>query len=110
MRYKLSDLAVTLKNTPHQLPRTGYIQSEPHKIESGNLLRWFAAEWSPLDGQLGRNNAYLVWSRQDPAYRHVQVHGMPAVATGGPNKNKVCLRFRILVLIHRADLFAHRFY
>ena len=96
IKYKLSDLEVAVTNPPTQLPVTGYIQSAPtHKIESGNLLRWFAAEWSPVDGQLGRNNAYREWSQQDPAYRHVQVFGEPAVATRGPNKSKVCVFARI---------------
>ena len=60
MKYKLSDLEVAFNNPPNQLPVTGYIQSEPqHKIESGNLLRWFASNWSPVVGQLGRDDPYI---------------------------------------------------
>ena len=93
IKYKLSDLEIALTNASTQLPLTGYIQLEPtHNIESDNLLRWFAARWIAVNGQLGRNEAYREWSRQDPAYRHVQVHGMPAVATRGPGKTKVCVR------------------
>ena len=92
LKYKLSDLEVALTNNSSQLPVTGYIQSAPtHKIESGNLLRWFAAEWSPVDGPMGRHQPYRDWSRQDPAYWHVQVFGEPAIATRGPNKSKVCV-------------------
>jgi hypothetical protein len=96
IKYKLSDLEVVINNPSIQLPITGYIQSETHhKVASSNLHRWFQANWSPVDGQLGRNAAYRDWSRQDPAYRHVQVSGEPAVATRGPNKNKVCVFARI---------------
>ena len=96
IKYNLSDLEVALTNPPTQLPVTGYIQSSPtFKVDSSNLLRWFQANWSPVDGQLGRNDAYRDWSRQDPAYRHVQVSGEPAVATRGPNKSKVCVFARI---------------
>jgi len=93
IRYKLSDLLVALNNPPNQLPVTGYIQSERQKkIESGSLLRWLQANWSPVDGQLVRNDAYREWSQLDPAYyRHAQVHGEPAVATRGPGKKKVCV-------------------
>ena len=91
IKYKLSDLVVTLANPSIQLPVSGYIQSDRnYKIESGNLLRWFSANWSPVDGQLVRNDAYREWSRQDPAYRHVQVYGEPAVAKRGPGKKQVC--------------------
>ena len=93
IKYKLSDLEVALNNPPNQLPVTGYIQSErQNKIDSSNLLRWLQANWSPVDGQLVRNDAYRQWSRLDPSYRHAQVHGMPAVASRGPGKKKVCVR------------------
>ena len=96
IKYKLSDLECAIHNPSIQLPITGYIQSETHlKVASSNLLRWFQANWSPVDGQLGRNDAYREWSQQDPAYRHVQVFGEPAVATRGPNKSKVCVFARI---------------
>ena len=96
IKYKLSDLELALHNPPHQLPITGYIQSERQKkIDSGNLLRWLQARWSPVDNQLVRNNTYREWSRMDPAYRHAQVHGEPAVATRGPGRKQVCVRHRI---------------
>ena len=96
IKYKLSDLEGAIHNPSIQLPITGYIQSDKnHKIDSSNLLRWFQANWSPVYGQLGRNDAYREWSQQDPAYRHVQVFGEPAVATRGPNKSKVCVFARI---------------
>jgi hypothetical protein len=95
IKYKLSDLEIALNNTPNQLPVTGYIQSERQKKnDSSNLLRWLQANWSPVDGQLVRNDAYREWSRLDPAYRHAQVHGKPAVATRGPGRKKVCVRPR----------------
>jgi hypothetical protein len=96
IKYKLSDLDFALNNPPNQLPVTGYIQSERQKkIESGNLHRWFEANWSPVDGQLVRNDDYRQWSQMDPAYRHAQVYGKPAVATRGPGRKQVCVRHRI---------------
>ena len=96
IKYKLSDLDFALNNLPNQIPVTGYIQSERQKkIESGTLLRWFEANWSPVDGQLVRNNDYRQWSQMDPAYRHAQVYGKPAVATRGPGRKTVCVRHRI---------------
>ena len=96
LKYKLSDLEVTLNKKPITLHVTGYIQSTAHRaVELDNLLRWFEADWSPVDGQLIRHQPYRDWSRQDPAYRHVQVSGEPAVATRGPNKSKVCVFTRI---------------
>ncbi len=103
LKYKLSDLedAITNASTQlSQLPVSGYIQSAPgHKVDSDNLLRWYTALWSPIDGHLVRNDAYRNWSRQDisacasarPAYQHVQVHGLPrlAVAKRGPGKKQV---------------------
>ncbi len=38
-------------------------------IDSGNLLRWLQANWSPVDGKLVQDNAYHECSRLDPAYR-----------------------------------------
>ena len=70
LKYKLSDLEVALTNASTHLPVTGYIQSAPtYNFDSVTLLRWFTAHWSPIDGQLVRNHAYLTWSLQDPAYR-----------------------------------------
>ncbi len=96
LKFKLSDLEMVLANACTKLPVTGYIQLAPHyNIESGNLLRWFEANWSPVDGQLIRNNDYRQWSQMDPAYRHAQVYGKPTVATRGPGKKQVCVRHRI---------------
>ena len=96
IKYKVSDLDFALSTPPNQLPVTGYIQSERQKkIESGNLIRWFEANWSPVDGQLVRNDNYRQWSQMDPAYRHAQVYGKPAVATRGPGRKTVCVRHRI---------------
>ncbi len=68
IKYKPSDLDYALNNPPNQLPVTGYIQSERQKkIESGNLPNWFEANWSPVDGQLVRNDDYRQWSQMDPA-------------------------------------------
>ena len=90
LKYKVSELEVALNKTPITLHVTGYIQSpQNYGVELHNLLRWLAAEWSPVDGQLGRHQPYRDWSRQDPAYWHVQVFGEPAVAERGPGKNKV---------------------
>jgi hypothetical protein len=51
LKFKLSDLEVVLANACTKLPVTGYIQSAPHyNIDSGNLLRWFEANWSPVTG------------------------------------------------------------
>ena len=96
LKFKLSDLEVALANVCTKLPVTGYFQSAPHyNIDSGNLVRWFEANWSPVDGQLVRNAEYRQWSQMDPAYRHAQVHGEPAVATRGPGRKQVCVRHRI---------------
>ncbi len=93
IKYKLADLEDAFNDPQNQLHVTGHIQSRRQtKIDSSNLLRWFQATWSPIDGQLVRNDAYRDWSRPDPAYRHAQVHGEPAVATRGPGKKKVCVR------------------
>ena len=96
LKFKLSDLEVVLTNACTKLPVTGYIQSAAtYKIDSGNLLRWFEANWSPVDGPLVRNNDYRQWSQMDPAYRHAQVYGKPAVATRGLGRKQVCVRHRI---------------
>ncbi len=64
LKFKLSndsDLEVVLANACTKLPGTvsRYIRSASlYNIDSGNLLRWFEANWSPVDGQLVRNNDY----------------------------------------------------
>ena len=93
LKYKLSDLEAALKKTPRSLHVTGYIQSDTHRaMDRDNLLRWFQATWSPLDGQLVRNDAYREWSIQDTTYQRVKVYGEPAVAARGPGKRQVCVR------------------
>jgi hypothetical protein len=96
LKYKLSDLEAALNKTPRTLRVTGYLQSgEGRAVDIDNLLRWFEATWSPVDGPLVRNNDYRQWSQMDPAYRHAQVYGKPAVATRGPGRKTVCVRHRI---------------
>jgi hypothetical protein len=96
LKFKLSDLDVVLTNACTKLPVTGYFQSAPHyNIDSGNLLRWFEANWSPVDGQLVWYDDYRKWSQMDPAYRSAQVYGKPAVATRGPGRRQVFVRHRI---------------
>ena len=61
---KLSDLEVALNKKTITLHVTGYIQSDVnHAVELDKLLCWFVAEWSPVDGQLGRHQPYRDWSR-----------------------------------------------
>ncbi len=40
---------------------------------------------------LVRDNAYCEWSRQVPAYLHVQVHGAPALGKRGRGKKQMCI-------------------
>ena len=81
LKYKLSDWELARTKTPIHLHVQGYIQSvSKHAVEFDNLKLWFDANWSPIDYQLRRNQPYLAWSEEDPAYRHVQVFGEPAVA------------------------------
>ena len=47
---------------------------------------WFNANWSPINNGLRRDPTYLVWTKEDPAYRHVQISGEPAVAKAGRHK------------------------
>ncbi len=80
LKYKLADLEVALNRTPITLRVTGYIQPAAHRaIGRDNLFRWFAAEWTPVDGNLGLHQPYRDWSQHDLAYRHVQVSGEAAV-------------------------------
>jgi hypothetical protein len=93
LKYKLSDLEAALKTKPVCIRVTGYIQLDVHRaIGRDNLLRWFQATWSPVDGQMGRSAAYQEWSQKDPAYQRVNVSGEPAVASRGQGKKKVCVR------------------
>jgi len=93
LKYKLSDLEAALKTKPVCIRVNGYIQLDVNRaIGRDNLLRWFQATWSPVDGQMGRSAAYREWSQQDPAYQRVNVSGEPAVASRGQGKKKVCVR------------------
>jgi hypothetical protein len=63
---------VLFGNRVEQSPKSAFgygVYSVRATIDSGNLLRWFQANWSPVDGKLFRNTAYSEWSRLDPAYR-----------------------------------------
>ena len=87
LRYLLSDWELARTKTPIQLPVQGYIQSQDnYSIDFHNLNQWLNAYWSPVENQLRRDKAYLAWVEDDPAYRHVQVHGEPAVAKAGRHK------------------------
>ena len=56
LKYKLSDLEVALNRNPITIHVTGYIQSPVNRANHrDNLLRWFTAEWTPVDGNLGRH-------------------------------------------------------
>ena len=99
-KYKLSDWELARTKTPIHLPVQGYIQS--NKIFSKDLHNqkaWFDANWSPVENQLRRDQTYLAWSEEDPAYRHVQVAGEPAVAKAGRHKKDKQVR--------RAPAFVH---
>ena len=87
LKYKLSDWELARTETPIRLPVQGYIQTEKNfSIDLHNLNVWFDANWSPVENQLRRDQTYLAWSEEDPAYRHVQVAGEPAVAKAGRHK------------------------
>jgi hypothetical protein len=87
LKYKLSDWELARTKTPIHLPVQGYIQSDKNRaINFDNLKLWFNANWSPVHNGLRRDPTYLAWAADDPAYRHVQVHGEPAVAEGGRHK------------------------
>ena len=93
LRYSLSDWE--LNNIPMVLSVDGYIQSDKgHSVDHDNLNRWIPADWIPVENQLRRDPTYKTWSEFNPAFRHVQVSGEPAVARSGPNKKdrKVLLR------------------
>ena len=99
LKYSLSDWELARTNTPIKLPVQGYIQSKHnYSIDLDNLNRWFGANWSPVDGQLRTDTTYLAWAKDDPAYRHVQVDGNPALARPGrPKKDeKVLFHFSAL--------------
>ena len=87
LKYKLSDWELARTETPIRLPVQGYIQTEKNfSIDLHNLNVWFDANWSPVENQLRLDQTYLAWSEEDPAYRHVQVAGEPAVAKAGRHK------------------------
>ena len=84
LKYKLSDWELARTKTPIHLPVQGYIQSQNHySIDLDNLKLWFNANWSPVENQLRKDPTYLAWTAEDPAYRHVQAYGAPAVARIG---------------------------
>ena len=96
LKYKLSDWELARTKTPVHLPVQGYIQSEKnHATDFDNLKLWFDANWSPVENGLRRNQPYLAWSEEDPAYRHVQVFGEPAVDKGGRHKKDKQVRLAI---------------
>ena len=85
LRYSLADWEFT--NIPMVLSVIGYIQSERgHSVDHDNVNRWIPADWIPVENQLRRDPTYKTWSEFNPAFRHVQVSGEPAVARSGPNK------------------------
>jgi hypothetical protein len=87
LKYSLADWELALTKTPIRLSVHGYIQSKHNfSIDLCNLNRWFSANWSPVDNQLRRDPTYTMWAKGDPAYRHVQVDGEPAVAKMGRQK------------------------
>jgi hypothetical protein len=93
LKYKHSDWELARTKTPICLPIEGYIQSMNHKaLDLDNLNLWFNANWSPVLDQLRRNPTYKAWAEEDPAYRHVQVSGAPAVATAGRHKKDTEVR------------------
>ena len=93
LKYKHSDWELARTKTPICLPIEGYIQSINHKaLDLDNLKLWFNANWSPVLDQLRRNPTYKAWAEEDPAYRHVQVSGAPAVATAGRHKKDTEVR------------------
>ena len=92
-KYKLSDWELARTKTPIHLPVQGYVQSDKNfSKELHNLKAWFDANWSPVENQLRRDQTYLAWSEEDPAYRHVQVAGEPAVAKAGRHKKEKQVR------------------
>ena len=87
LKYRLSDWELARTKIPMRLPVQGYIQSKKkYSIDFDQLNRWFNANWSPVENQLRRDPTYLAWAADDPAYRHVQVDGEPAVAKVGRQK------------------------
>jgi hypothetical protein len=87
LKYSLADWELARTKTPIRLPVHGYIQSKhSFSISLYTLNQWFGANWSPVENQLRKDATYLVWAKDDPAYRHVQVDGEPAVAKPGRHK------------------------
>ena len=62
LKYKPSYLQLALNKYPIILPGSGYIQSEARRaVDRDQLLRRFPANWSPVVGKLGLNEAYRDW-------------------------------------------------
>ena len=116
LKYKLSDWELARTKSPIHLPVQGYIQSKNHySIDLDNLKLWFDANWSPIVDQLRKDQTYLEWAKEDPAYRHVQVSGEPAVARAGRHKKEKQVRRAptssrsVPVLLSRISYFALNF-
>ncbi len=87
LKYKLSDWELARTKTRIYLPVQGYIHSDKQRaIDYDGLKLWFDANWSPVENQLRWNTTYQAWVQDDPADRHVQVDGTPAVARAGRHK------------------------
>ncbi len=86
LKYKLSDWEFARTKTPKHLPVQGYIRSDKQRADYDSLKSWFDANWIPVENQLRRDATYLAWVKDDPAYKHVQVDGTPAVARAGRHK------------------------
>jgi hypothetical protein len=89
LKYKPSDWELARTKTPIHLPVHGYIQSDKQRaIDYYSLQSWFDANWIPVENQLRRDATYQAWVQDNPAYRHVQVDGTPAVARAGRHKKQ----------------------
>jgi hypothetical protein len=108
LKYSLADWELARTKTPIRLPVHGYIQSQHNfSIDLYNLDRWFSANWSPVDNQLRRDPTYTVWAKDDPAYRHVQVDGEPAVTKMGRQKKDKQVRAILIEDAHARALARH---
>ena len=92
-KYKLSDWELARTKNPIILPVQGYIQTGRNRaIDLDNLRFWFDATWTPVDHGSRNNKTYLAWTEENPAYRHVQVSGVPAIAKAGRRKKDTEVR------------------